>query len=286
MIGYIVGGVALWQMFKKPNAVEIRSRSRQSTRERVGEAFTPTCLAWGAEAPSQAFIDKVVDIAKAVDTDPGFLMTQFYGESRFNPQAQLNSDGRSRTDWGSISKKTIGGGLFGLMRQWAFPALGVKFDDFIQMTDLQQLEFARKFYLKAKGKLRTMNDVFTYTFFPKALGKPDSYIIAVRGEPAYDQNHQMDTDGSGKITKGEAAAIRYALYVEGMRPENCSKLMDHPVGRTDTVGAMPGGFREHVNPWRGSVRPWAGKKPFGFSWGPDAEEVIGGRRREGRGGRR
>jgi hypothetical protein len=187
------------------------------------EVYDLQHLAWGRRSPSSEFSQRVIDIAREVKTDPSFLMTQFYGESRFLPQAHLNSDGKSRTDLASIGKKTIGGGLFGLMRQWAKPAVGVGFDTFILMTDLEQLEYARVFYGKAKGKLRTMNDVFIYTFYPKALGKADSYVIGIKGEPAYDQNKQMDTDKDGVITKGEAAAIRFALYEKGLLPENRGK---------------------------------------------------------------
>lgn len=190
---------------------------------------SPTGLAWGKMAPSRAFLEKVVLIADEVGTDPSFLLTQFWGESGFNPQAHLNSSKgamKSSVDPTTIGKSTIGGGLFGLMRQWAKPAVGVAFDDFMHMDALEQLDYARKFYLGAKGKLKTMNDVFIYTFYPAALGKKDSYVIARKGEPTYDQNKHFDTNKDGDITKGEAAATRYKMYLTGMKDGNRLDLGD------------------------------------------------------------
>jgi hypothetical protein len=173
-------------------------------------------LAWGKEAPSPDFIKKVIEIADEVGTNPSWLMTQFWGESRFQPQANL-TNGVSSNDPSRIGKKTIGGGLFGLMKQWSKPALGVNFSDFMKMTDLEQLEVARKFYGKAKGKLKSMDDVFTYTFWPAALHKKSNYVLMRKGDGVYEQNKQMDVRKVGYITKGDAASLRFKLYQDGMR---------------------------------------------------------------------
>ena len=194
-------------------------------------------LAWGKSAPSPEFLAKVIEIADEVDTNPSWLLTQFWGESRFNPQANL-TNGVSSGDAARIGPKTIGGGLFGLMKQWAKKALGIDFYDFMKMTALEQLEVARKFYAGGKGKLRSMNDVFMYTFWPAALGRKDSFVLMRRGDGVYEQNKQMDTTGDGVITKGEAARIRYNLYKEGMRDQNrLDRWEDLPVKTSGVIGA-------------------------------------------------
>jgi hypothetical protein len=192
--------------------------------EIIGVALPSEGLAWGKKAPSPAFISKVLEIADEVGTNPSWLMTQFYGESRFKAQANLTA-GKSSDDPARIGKKTIGGGLFGLMKQWAKPALGVDFYDFMKMTDLEQLEYARKFYGGAKGKLKSMDDVFTYTFWPAALRKPSSYVLMREGDGIYEQNKQMDVRKVGYITKGDAASLRYKMYQDGMSNSNRLDVM-------------------------------------------------------------
>lgn len=209
---------------------EVRYLTRASTP--IGAVVPSEGLAWGLKAPSRAFIEKVLEVAEDVGTNPSWLMTQFWGESGFNPQAHLNKKGGSMvssTDPTTINKNTIGGGMFGLMKQWAKPALGVDFYDFMAMTDLEQLEVARQFYKKAKGKLRSMEDVFCYTFWPAALGKKDSYVLMRQGDGVYEQNSQMDVRKVGYITKGDAASLRRAKYQEGMRDVNrLDALTDFP----------------------------------------------------------
>jgi len=178
--------------------------------------FPAEGLAWGKDAPSPAFITKVLEIAEDVGTNPSWLMTQFWGERRFQPQANL-TNGVSSADPLRIGKKTIGGGLFGLMKQWSKPALGVNFYDFMKMTDLEQLDVAHKFYAKAKGKLKSMDDVFTYTFWPAALRSKSSFVLMTKGDGVYEQNKQMDVRKVGFITKGDAASLRFKLYKDGMR---------------------------------------------------------------------
>jgi hypothetical protein len=49
-----------------------------------------------------------------------------------------------------------------------------------KMTPLAQLDFVRQYFLPSKGKLKDLNDVYMAILWPRAVGRPASYILFAR----------------------------------------------------------------------------------------------------------
>jgi hypothetical protein len=69
-----------------------------------------------------------------------------------------------------------------------------------------------KYYANYKGKLSSGADLYLATFWPAALGKPDSYNIGGAGTAR--GNSGFDLDHNGQITAGE-----FRRYYLGRFPE-------------------------------------------------------------------
>jgi hypothetical protein len=97
-------------------------------------------------------------------------------------------------------------------------ALGTGIDALKRMTPLAQLDYVRIYFKPYRGKLRDLSDLYMAILWPKAVGKPLSYVLFAKGSTAYRQNH-LDANNDGAVTKIEAASRVQQHLVEGMREE-------------------------------------------------------------------
>lgn len=104
---------------------------------------------------------KVENIAKKIGVTANDLYTIFYAESKFNP-AIVNSKGAT--------------GLIQFMPKTAI-GLGTSGPALAKLTAFQQLDFVEKYFLPKAGKYKNVYDLYLYTFFPLALGKPQGWVI-------------------------------------------------------------------------------------------------------------
>jgi hypothetical protein len=95
-------------------------------------------------------------------------------------------------------------------------ALGTTTDELAAMTAEAQLDFVAKYLKPYKGKMLTLSDVYMTILWPRAVGKPEAYILFEKPKKAYDQNAGLDANKDGAITKAEAAAKVNAKMVKGM----------------------------------------------------------------------
>lgn len=109
-----------------------------------------------------AEIAKIKQIAADLGTNPDYLAAIMWHESGLNPQA-VNANGGAT-------------GLIQFMPTTAV-ALGTTTANLYAMNALTQLDWVKKYYLPYKGALDTFFDVTLATFFPAAMGKPDSYVF-------------------------------------------------------------------------------------------------------------
>jgi hypothetical protein len=137
----------------------------------------------------QAFIDKVKTICKNLKLDPNWLMCIMKHESGLNHKAQ----------------NTIGAtGLIQFMPATA-QGLGVTTDALKSMSAIQQLDYVEKFYKGGAGLIKQPSDTYLYTFYPYAVGKPDSYIIGSEksddwAKKVCSQNAPFDMNRDGYIS--------------------------------------------------------------------------------------
>jgi hypothetical protein len=88
--------------------------------------------------------------------------------------------------------------------------LGTTVEDLAKMTRAQQMEYVDKYmtkWLKTAFKVSnpTLEDMYMTILWPRAVGKPNSYVLFSRGSAAYTQN-PLDLDRDGDVTKAEAAS--------------------------------------------------------------------------------
>jgi hypothetical protein len=162
-------------------------------------------LAWGKKV-SAAFKRKVIEIAAEIGIDPNFLMAAMAFESARTFRADIQNPSSKAT------------GLIQFMPSTA-KALGTSIEALKKMTPFEQLDYVRRYFLPARGKLRDLSDLYLAILWPRAIGRPNSHILFARGSNQYQQNRGLDADNDGVVTKAEAASRVQQHLVEGMREE-------------------------------------------------------------------
>lgn len=201
-------------------AAEIEGRERPVPPAAANVAPAPpkpaSGLAWGARV-SPEFRERVIWLAADLDIgpepgkpEPNWPMTWMAWET-----------GRSfRPD----VKNMAGSGATGLIQFMPATAkgLGTSTEALARMTAEDQLNYVWKYFKPYKGKLRSLADGYMAILWPKAVGKPEAYVLwdAKSMPTTFRQNAGLDADKDGRITKAETAAKVAALLPEGLRPGN------------------------------------------------------------------
>jgi hypothetical protein len=166
-------------------------------------------LAWGAKV-SPAFRARVRDIAEALGCSPDDLMTCMAWES-----------GRS---FSPSVRNMAGSGATGLIQFMPDTAreLGTSVADLVRMTAERQLDFVEAYFRPWRGKLENLGDLYMAILWPRAVGKPDSYVLWSREQrpTTYRQNAGLDLNRDGVITRAECLVKLHAMRAEGLMPEN------------------------------------------------------------------
>lgn len=141
-----------------------------------------------------AFLAKVAKISARLGINPDWLMIVMKMESSLNPAAS-----------NPYSNAT---GLIQFMPSTA-TRLGTTVAELKTMTGLEQLDYVYNYFQPYSGRLRSVEDLYTVTFFPRALGQPDSYILqtdTIAAGTIAHQNPAYDIDRNQSITAGELRA--------------------------------------------------------------------------------
>ncbi len=137
---------------------------------------------------------RVIEISRELGFDPNWLMEIMYFESEgIDPTAVNPNSGASGVI--QFTHNTARG-------------MGTTLEAIRKMTTIEQLYYVRKFYLPYKGRIKHPIDLYLVTFYPAAIGKPDSWVLGsqvstsrvrlIAGQnPSYDSNRDL------KITVGE-----------------------------------------------------------------------------------
>lgn len=100
--------------------------------------------------------------------------------------------------------------------------LGTTVEELAKMTAVEQLDYVERHFKPFKGKLKTVADAYMCILYPKAVGKPEDYVLFDRADAptAYRQNSGIDMNKDGKCTKAEAATKVAQKLAKGMLPSN------------------------------------------------------------------
>lgn len=184
-------------------------------------------IAWGAKV-SGTFLDRVKwiveDLRIGVSTADGMskLMTCMAWESgRTFSAGVVNKAGSGAT------------GLIQFMPATA-KALGTTTAALAKMSDEDQLNYVWKYFADWKGKLVSLSDLYMAILWPKAVGKPETYVLWEKGKmpTTYRQNAGLDINKDGDIIKAEASAKLNAMLAEGMSDKNSA---EYKAGAADRV---------------------------------------------------
>lgn len=139
----------------------------------------------GLRETSEAFKERLVEIASELGLDASALAAVMKLESGFDPKARNPSGGAT--------------GLIQFMPKTA-ELLGTTTDALAMMSAVEQLEYVKKFYEPFRGRIVDEGDHYIATFMPAFLGKPRNSTIAEKGSPVYDQNAGLDVTDDGILT--------------------------------------------------------------------------------------
>lgn len=140
-----------------------------------------------------AFPQKVKAIAQDLGINPNWLMAVMKSESGLS-HSITNSMGCV-----GFIQFCPGGGL---------DMFGQTVAGMQTVGGLGQLEYVHKFYMPYRGRIKSPEDLYLITFYPYALGKPDSYVFGSEQSEAYARsvkawNPPFDLNGDGVITMAE-----------------------------------------------------------------------------------
>lgn len=161
-------------------------------------------IAWGSRV-SVEFRDAVVALAQELETVPDYLMAVMQYESGLSPSRR--------------NPKSSATGLIQFMPEYA-KDLGTTIDELQSMTAVEQLAYVRRFLLDKKGRMADISDVYAAVLAPAYVGKKLAFEMYSKPSNQYLLNKQLDLDGDGHITKGEAAILIRKALAEGRRNGN------------------------------------------------------------------
>lgn len=166
-------------------------------------------LAWGKKVKDNPkFIEKLLIHCNTLMMDPSHLMAciAFETGETFSPSI------RNAAGSGAV-------GLIQFMPRTA-QALGTTTNELAEMTIEEQIDYVYKYFRSAKGKLRTLSDVYMTILWPIAVGKSESYVLFRKDDPThpklYIQNCGLDWNRDGVITKAEVSKKVYDKLSRGL----------------------------------------------------------------------
>lgn len=154
---------------------------------------------------TRRFVQKLEKMSKKYGgVTPEDFLTIFIKENGLKNGAIL-LDQKSKADTDESGGKAKG--LIQFVPSTA-KGLGLDQDKLSEMTATEQLDFVDKYYkdLGDPKNIKSFQDLYLGTFYPKALGEGDDFVIAKEGRRAYTANANIDTkfgDGDGVLTKGD-----------------------------------------------------------------------------------
>lgn len=151
----------------------------------------------------------LVEVADSLGIEPDWLAAVISFESGWDPKAKNKFSGA--TGLIQFMPATASGYGYTIAQIAAMPIEG-------------QLRGPVYQYLATKGKMRNLEDTYLAVFFPKAMGRPDSFVVGVKdglsgvGESSdpkerkfqakvYTQNAALDTNKDGVIRRSDIVGV-------------------------------------------------------------------------------
>lgn len=166
-------------------------------------------IAWGKHVDIH-FKMKVIEICEELEINPDYLMACMAFETGRIFRADKKNPLSSAT------------GLIQFMETTA-KKLGTTTLALSQMTEVEQLDYVKQYFISSKGKLKTLEDVYMKILWPNAVGKEEDSIVFDRygkTDEEYLANAGLDLNKDNKITKKEISSKVRSILEEGLKENN------------------------------------------------------------------
>lgn len=143
------------------------------------------------------FLARLAEIAANLKVVPDWLMVVFKVEA-----TNLRT---GKIDHRAVNPMSQATGLIQFMPATA-TGLGTSTVALRNMSNVEQLEYVYKYFKPYAGRINSITDLYTITFFPRALGKPDDYILqtdTLKAGTIAAQNKPYDINRDNQITYRE-----------------------------------------------------------------------------------
>lgn len=166
-------------------------------------------MAWGAKV-SPVFRERVTWIADTLGCDVNHLMACMAWETG----ERFSADVRNGAGSGAT-------GLIQFMPSTA-KALGTTTAKLAAMTPEDQLRYVYEYFKPYEGRLNNLGDVYMAILWPKAVGKPDYYVLFDKSKAptTFRQNAGLDVNKDGLVTRAECLIKVNEKLAKGLRPGN------------------------------------------------------------------
>ena len=202
---------------------------------------------------TSAFIAKLIDISAKLGIEPNWLMSIINSETggRFSSNT-VNKQGKDVAGYDESGKlvkaageadhadpfqraKYRATGLIQFMPKTA-KGLNTSTQALYKMSNVEQLDYVYKYFLPAKGKLKSFEDLYLYTFYPNAVGKPDTHIIGSEKGMDYAKllvkQNPLDFNHDGYLSVGEFKNFIYskipAMYLKILKKKSQDMFVNIP----------------------------------------------------------
>ena len=170
-----------------------------------------------------AFCNKIINIASLLGINPNWLMFVINFESSGTFSASVpNGVGSGGVGLIQFMPETAAG-LLGYSKskysasEWHTICTN-SINHFAAMSNVEQLDYVYKYFKPYAGKYKIISDLYLFTFYPYAMGKPDTYVLGSQistGKIAAiaSQNSSLDLNKDHQITLGEWKQALYNILI-------------------------------------------------------------------------
>ena len=92
-----------------------------------------------------------------------------------------------------------------------------------KMSFIEQMSYVEKYFKPYSGRIKSVEDTYMAILFPRAIGKPNDYVLFDKNDPKYPkrylQNRGLDVNKDGLIVKDEVCDKIHAMFSKGLTPE-------------------------------------------------------------------
>ena len=183
---------------------------------------------------SVEFAERVQNIATRLKVDVNHLMAVIAFETANTFAADICNGGKRWSALTGLERQHKAVGLIQFMPNTA-RILGTSSELLAGMKPEQQLYYVEKFFEPAHGRLQTIEDLYMWVLWPRAVGKSSDYVLFRRPSQTYEQNKGLDINNDGLITKQEASARVRKIYERGLTEKQEEKNSGYSSRLNDQV---------------------------------------------------